>query len=54
MKKHGFLWWLLIGWWWRLYMIPFRVIKALIKRSKAPDETEESGLLQICTSCVAV
>ena len=43
MKKHGFLWWVFIGWWWRLYMIPFRIIKALIKRAKAPADSEESG-----------
>lgn len=42
MKKHGFLWWLFIGWWWRIYMIPFRAIKALIqqgRKAKAPTES---------------
>ncbi len=44
MKKHGFLWWLFIGWWWRLYMIPFRIIKAPIqqdRKAKAPAETSK-------------
>lgn len=44
MKKHGILWWIFIGWWWRLYMIPFRVIKALVKQGrKASAKPSESG-----------
>lgn len=47
MKKHGILWWIFIGWWWRIYMTPVRVIKALIKwaktKAQAPSEAEESG-----------
>ena len=35
MKKHGLLWWLFIGWWWRLYVIPFRLLRALIRQAKA-------------------
>lgn len=40
MKKHGFLWWLFIGWWWRLYLIPFRLIKALIKQGRKAEPPE--------------
>ncbi len=38
MKKHGFLWWLFIGWWWRIFTLPFRVLAALIKPSMKPAE----------------
>ncbi len=34
MKKHGVLWWLFIGWWWWIYALPFRLLRALFKRSK--------------------
>lgn len=45
MKKHGFLWWLFIGWWWRIYMIPVRVIKAMIKQDrKAPEPTSSAAV----------
>lgn len=28
MKKHGCLWWLFIGWWWRPITLPFRLLAA--------------------------
>lgn len=31
MKKHGIIWWLLIGWWWVPFTWPFRIIAALRK-----------------------
>ena len=45
MKKHGILWWVFIGWWWRLYMIPFRVIRAIIQQGrKAPEPTNSAAV----------
>ena len=45
MKKHGLLWWLFIGWWWRLYMIPFRAIRAIIQQGrKAPEPTNSAAV----------
>ena len=49
MKKHGIIWWVFIGWWWRIYILPFRVIWVLVKYTKAkltksaPAEVEASG-----------
>lgn len=31
MKKHGCLWWLFIGWWWRPITLPFWLLARLIK-----------------------
>ena len=31
MKKHGFLWWLFIGWWWVFITLPFRILGAFIR-----------------------
>ena len=44
MKKHGCLWWVLIGWWWVLYTLPFRGLAALIRRvrTKAQTKTPET------------
>lgn len=45
MKKHGILWWVFIGWWWRIYVFPFRLVWRLIKQAtaKAPAAPSESG-----------
>lgn len=32
MKKHGCLWWAVIGWWWAPITLPFRILSALLKR----------------------
>ena len=31
MKKHGLLWWLFIGWWWRLMTLPIRLLFVFIR-----------------------
>lgn len=41
MKKHGILWWVFIGWWGRLYLLPFRLVWLLIKRGRK-EQTEPS------------
>lgn len=44
MKKHGCLWWVFIGWWWVIYTLPFRVVGAIIKRTKTKALASEAGL----------
>lgn len=47
MKKHGCIWWVLIGWWWVIYTLPFRGVWAIIKwartKVQASAETSETG-----------
>lgn len=38
MKKHGFIWWICIGWWWVPITLPFRLIVALCKRQAKPSK----------------
>ena len=35
MKKHEFIWWLFIGWWWRPITWPFRLLTRLVRLGRA-------------------
>lgn len=46
MKKHGCLWWLIIGWWWVTFTLPFRILAVLIRRNKAQPEQGKPTAVQ--------
>ena len=54
-RKRGFLWWLLIGWWWSmiklvlwvLYFVPMLIIKA-IRKNKVKSKTTTQAICQTC------
>lgn len=44
MKKHGFIWWLFIGWWWRPITWPFRLLARLIRLGRAYSDYTRAGV----------
>ena len=53
-KKHGVMWWLLIGWWWIPTKWIFLTVPALIVKIFAPKKYETKTTqkkMAVCNSC---
>ena len=53
-KKHGFIWWLCVGWWWLpikwlVFTLPALIV-ALFKPKKYKTETH-SKKMAVCNNC---
>lgn len=53
-KHHSFLWWLFIGWWWKMLMWLFLTIPMLIIKifsRKKQKVVNKQSTVAVCQSC---